>query len=567
MILQHIYDIATICAAHGIETAIISPGSRSAALTLAFVRHPKIETKVIPDERSAAFIAMGIAQQQKKPVALICTSGSAAYNYAPAIAEAFYQETPLLILTADRPPEWTNQYDGQTIQQSNIYGKHVLASYDFPVEVNHNDAKWHCNRIVNEAIGTCINHQGPVHINVPIREPFYPDSNELVSFPEVRVIASTPIHGAIDRMDWIDLSNKWQKHQKKAIVIGQMPSSKALHTALYRFAEKAGIPIIADVIANQHDLPGVIHNQDSFLNPQLNTTHKGLAPTLLITIGKSLISKNLKLYLRNNPPQEHWHISSSEKLNDSLQHLTELIKIEPEIFFSEFTHYVGGKGSFSYLNQWQKANHTIEELRTEFFKMRRFSEFQAFNSVIHSVPDKAKLHFANSMSIRYANIIGTPKNKQLEVFANRGTSGIDGSNSTAVGAALSQKLPVVLFTGDMAFFYDRNAFWHNYNLKNLRIIVFNNHGGGIFRMIDGPKRQPELEEYFETKQKLNAENTANDFGFEYHSCSNQKDLKECLQTFFESSKNAKIIEIQTNLERNTEVFMEYKKTILDAFKA
>ncbi|MGW8123701.1 2-succinyl-5-enolpyruvyl-6-hydroxy-3-cyclohexene-1-carboxylic-acid synthase [Roseivirga echinicomitans] len=567
MILQHIYDIATVCAAHRIKTAIISPGSRSAALTLAFVRHPEIETKIIPDERSAAFIAMGMAQQQGKPVALICTSGSAAYNYAPAIAEAYYQEIPLLILTADRPPEWTNQYDGQTIQQSNIYGKHVLASYDFPVEVAHEDIKWQCNRIVNEAIGTSIQHQGPVHINIPIREPFYPNADEIVSFPKVRIIHNTPVHAAVDHMDWVDLGKKWQKHQNIAIVIGQMPASKSLHTALYRFAEKTGVPIIADVIANQHDLSKVIHNQDAFLSPQLNTIHQDLKPSLLITVGKSLISKNLKTYLRNNPPQAHWHISTSEKLNDSLQHLTRLIKVEPAIFFSEFTRYVAGKSNFAYLNHWQKANNTVETVKAEFLKMRKFSEFQAFNEVIQSVPEKAKLHFANSMAIRYANVIGAPKNRQLEIYGNRGTSGIDGSNSTAVGAALSQKSPVVLFTGDMAFFYDRNAFWHNYNLKNLRVIVFNNHGGGIFRMIDGPKRQPELEEYFETKQKLNAENTANDFGFEYQSCSNLKDLKECLESFFSASKQAKILEIQTNSERNTEMYGEFKRSILDAFNA
>ena len=566
MILQHIYDIASICAAHGIKTAVISPGSRSATLTLAFVRHPDIETKVIPDERSAAFIAMGMAQQQGQPVALICTSGSAAYNYAPAIAEAFYQEIPLLVLTADRPPEWTNQYDGQTIQQSNIYGKHVLAHFDLPVDVSHEDAKWHCNRIVNEAILTSKGRQGPVHVNVPIREPFYPESNELVNFPETRVIQQTHIHHAIDRVDWIKLGGIWQKHKQKAIVIGQMQYSKRLQTALYRFAEKAGIPIIADVISNQHDLPGVIQHQDSFLNPQLNSKHKSLVPSLLITIGKSLISKNLKLFLRNNPPQEHWHVSTSEKLNDSLQNLSELIKLEPEIFFGEFGHYVGGKGDFKYLNYWQKADHTVESEKSNFLKMRKFSEFQAFNTVLQQLPEKGLAHFANSMSIRYANILGAPKNKQIEIFANRGTSGIDGSNSTAVGAALSVKSCVTLLTGDMAFLYDRNAFWHNYPLKNLRVVVFNNHGGGIFRMIDGPKRQPELEEYFETKQKLTAEYTALDFGFDYAVCSNLKDLKGHLETFFSSSKTAKILEIKTSTEKNTEVFNEYKKCIIEAFQ-
>ncbi|MFT6970022.1 MAG: 2-succinyl-5-enolpyruvyl-6-hydroxy-3-cyclohexene-1-carboxylate synthase, partial [Roseivirga sp.] len=246
MILQHIYDIASVCAGHGIDTAIISPGSRSAALTLAFVRHPEISTKVIPDERSAAFIAIGIAQQKKKTVALICTSGSAAYNYAPAIAEAYYQGIPLLILTADRPPEWVNQYDGQTIQQSSIYGKHVLSSFDLPVEANHKDAKWHCNRIMNEAAILAEHKKGPVHVNVPMREPFYPESNELISFPEVRLIKPQFSNSNLNRNDWIKLSSIWQKHSRKAIVIGQMDFDKGLQNALYRFAEKAGIPVIAD---------------------------------------------------------------------------------------------------------------------------------------------------------------------------------------------------------------------------------------------------------------------------------------------------------------------------------
>jgi 2-succinyl-5-enolpyruvyl-6-hydroxy-3-cyclohexene-1-carboxylate synthase len=207
----------------------------------------------------------------------------------------------------------------------------------------------------------------------------------------------------------------------------------------------------------------------------------------------------------------------------------------------------------------------VEKEKELFLKGRKFSEFQAFDLCLQQTVNKSILHFANSMSVRYANILGLPQGKNQTVFANRGTSGIDGSNSTAVGAALSQRNQVVLFTGDMAFFYDRNAFWHNYNLKNLRVIIFNNNGGGIFRMIDGPRKQPELKEYFETEQRLNAENTANDFGFEYQFCANLKDLKVHLESFYEPSKTAKILEIKTNAEKNTESFGEYKKLIVEAF--
>jgi 2-succinyl-5-enolpyruvyl-6-hydroxy-3-cyclohexene-1-carboxylate synthase len=565
LILQHIYDIASVCAGHGIDTAIISPGSRSAALTLAFVRHPEISTKVIPDERSAAFIAIGIAQQKKKTVALICTSGSAAYNYAPAIAEAYYQGIPLLILTADRPPEWVNQYDGQTIQQSSIYGKHVLSSFDLPVEASHKDAKWHCNRIMNEAAILAEHKKGPVHVNVPMREPFYPESNELISFPEVRLIKPQFSNSNLNRNDWIKLSSIWQKHSRKAIVIGQMDFDKGLQNALYRFAEKAGIPVIADIISNQQDLQGVITNHDSFLNSQLNPVNKELAPTLLITLGKSLISKNLKLFLRNNPADTHWHISKADRIDDTLQHVTRIFDLKPETFFIEFGKCIDGKGDFNFIHQWRNANLMVEKEKELFLKGRKFSEFQAFDLCLQQTVNKSILHFANSMSVRYANILGLPQGKNQTVFANRGTSGIDGSNSTAVGAALSQRNQVVLFTGDMAFFYDRNAFWHNYNLKNLRVIIFNNNGGGIFRMIDGPRKQPELKEYFETEQRLNAENTANDFGFEYQFCANLKDLKVHLESFYEPSKTAKILEIKTNAEKNTESFGEYKKLIVEAF--
>jgi 2-succinyl-5-enolpyruvyl-6-hydroxy-3-cyclohexene-1-carboxylate synthase len=471
----------------------------------------------------------------------------------------------LLILTADRPPEWTNQYDGQTIQQSNIYGKHVLASFDFPADVSHDDALWHCNRIINEAAILAERKKGPVHINIPIREPFYPERNEFVSFPDVRLVLTQLSQTNLDRNEWIKLAYQWQKHDKKAIVIGQMDFDKGLQSALYRFAEKAGIPVIADVISNQHDLPGVITNQDSFLNSHLNPINKELAPTLIITLGKSLISKNLKLFLRNNPPKSHWLISKSDRLDDTLQHVTQVFDLSPEIFFTEFLKYIDGKGDFNFIHQWHNANVIVEKEKDQFLNSRKFSEFQAFSFCLKSVQNKSIIHFANSMSVRYANLIGLPKGKNHTVFANRGTSGIDGSNSTAVGAALSQRNQVVLFTGDMAFFYDRNAFWHNYNLKNLRIIIFNNHGGGIFRMIDGPRKQPELKEYFETSQKLNAENTAKDFDFEYQFCSNLKDLKAHLTHFFDPSKTAKILEIKTNSEKNTEEFNAYKKQIIDTF--
>ena len=188
MRLQPIFNLIEICAKHGLKRAIISPGSRNAPLTMALARNPKIQCRSISDERSAAFIAIGITQQIKKPTILCCTSGSASLNYAPAVAEAFFQQIPLIILTADRPPEWIDQFDGQTIRQNGIYGEHVKNSYSIPVDLTNEAAQVHASRIMNEAINTSMEFpQGPVHINVPFREPFYPASNTVEETPDTAI--------------------------------------------------------------------------------------------------------------------------------------------------------------------------------------------------------------------------------------------------------------------------------------------------------------------------------------------------------------------------------------------
>lgn len=558
--LEQINNIASICSGHGVKTAIVSPGSRSAPLTLAFARHPQIDCKVISDERSAAFIALGIAQQQKLPVVLICTSGSAGLNYAPAIAEAYYQEVPLLILTADRPAEWIDQYDGQTINQNEIYGKLVKKHFTFPASADHDDIKWHCNRIINESIISAISvPHGPVHINVPLRAPFYPSKEEATIFKAVRIIKKDEAVGSFDANDIDELSQEWAKFDKKAIVIGQNEFSTSLKNTIEEFSEHTNTPIIADIISNQHSDRN-IKFQDLFLNPKLEQKNEVLVPELLITFGSSLISKNLKTFIRNNPPKAHWHISPSDRLNDSLQNVTRLIKINPEIFLASFRPEPTNN---AFHGLWKSINHKTKELVFQYLEICEFGELQAVSSCLHALPQQSQLHLANSMTVRYANILGLDDSKQISVFANRGTSGIDGSNSTAVGAALAQDEIVTLITGDMAFFYDRNAFWHNYNLKNLRIIVLNNHAGGIFRLIEGPVDQPELEAYFETHQRLNVKNSAADFDFDYKLVDNQTDLDSHLANFYNESENAKVLEIESESILNASIFTKLKQTIND----
>ncbi len=557
MILPHILDIVSVCAVKGIKKAIISPGSRSAALTIAFEHHPDIEVIMVPDERSAAFIALGLAQQSKIPSALVCTSGSALLNYYPAVAEAYYQEIPLIIFSADRPPEWIDQYDGQTVQQKEVFGKHVKKSFELPTRPSTKDESWHSNRIINEAVNESMDlPHGPVHINVPIREPFYPADHETIAFKEPRIIERPTQITSVSDSSLTELAKIWNTSEKPIVVIGHQDPDSLLSTALSEFSAKTGVIVINDIISNQHHIDGAIMHHDAFLNAS-NPDIQALRPDLIISLGKSLISKNLKLFLRDNPAKHHWHIQESTRLNDGLQNLTHQITSSPTEFFKRLGKAELKTSDTNYGKAWktqdQKAIYWVVQ-----HTAGSNTEFAGYGQVMKRLPDNSQLQLANSMAVRYANIIGLHNDRAIEVYANRGTSGIDGSNATAVGAALSSSKIVTLLTGDMAFLYDRNAFWHKKSIKNLRIVVFNNSGGGIFRMIPGPTDQPAYESIFETKHDLNAKATAKEFGMDYQAAFEIDSFKKALDSFFEASSQAKVLEYFTDAQNNSESFKAFK---------
>jgi 2-succinyl-5-enolpyruvyl-6-hydroxy-3-cyclohexene-1-carboxylate synthase len=569
--MQAVYNIAEICHRHGITDVVLSPGSRSAPLTLAFARHPAYQgrLRVVPDERAAAFIGLGIAQATRRTVVLVCTSGTAGLNYAPAVAEAYFQQIPLLILTADRPPEWIDQLDGQTIRQRNLYGAHAKGAFDFPADTSHPDAKWHSERIINEAINlTMAAPAGPVQVNVPLREPFYPKAGEEMGYEDVRVIRELPSSMDMGQRSLTDYFTQLQSVSRVLVVAGQQPHDSALSQALDYFARTYGIPIVADVIANPSaSSSAIVTRQDVFLAGLSAGQKEALRPDLLITYGQSLISKSLKIFLRNAAPKHHWHIQATGEAPDTFRSLTAIIRMKPEDFFSHAAAETDTVDADT-LQPWQRADTAATEFLGSFFAADKqpFNEFSAMRQALALLPRTTALHLANSMAVRYANILGIPTGRNIEVFANRGTSGIDGCTSTAVGAALAQpERPVVLLTGDVAFFYDRNAFWHNYPTPNLRVVLFNNHGGGIFRLIDGPRQQPELDEFFETRQTLTAENTARDFGLRYFPVASFSELDAALPVFFAPETGAAILEIFTDSKTNAAFFEEYRKAVKAAF--
>ena len=561
-----INDLVERCAEKGIRHAVLCPGSRSAPLTLAFARNKKIKCWTFSDERSAAFIGMGMAQQTKTPVALVCTSGSAAYNFSPAIAEAWFQQIPLIIFTADRPKEWIDQFDGQTIRQTELYGRHVKKYVELPQDYTHPDSEWYANRMVNEVINLAQSGQkGPVHINAPFREPLYPSGNENSKRKPGRVIESRMGESTLSSKEWIGIKQALTSCKKILVVAGQNDDDPELTNALTAFHSVHSWPFVGDVLGNLHSLPFYCQHADTFLGHVSENSKQLLQPDLLITFGKSLIAKNLKLYLQTYKPKQHWHLQPSGDTADTFQSLTKVIAVSPPHFFDQLTKISlpPQKTWRTYEEIWMNLERKAKEEIEEFFQTRRPGEFSLVKQVIEALPAPCNLHLANSMTVRYANHIGlTASQKKVSVFSNRGTSGIDGCSSTAVGHALTSKIPNVLITGDLAFFYDRNAFWHNYALPNLFVIVLNNHGGIIFNLIDGPSGLPEAEEFFITRQQLNAKSLASEFGFTYMEAS-----RADLAAFFKIKKNVKILETESSQSINKKIFEEFKKHIKNRYES
>lgn len=572
---QSIYDIAVLCARKGLTHAVLCPGSRCAPLTLAFTRHGDIQARIISDERSAGFIALGISQQIKKPVILSCTSGTAAYNLAPAVAEAFFSKRPLIIFTADRPTEWIGQQDGQTIYQSNVFGKHVKQSYQLPQEYEHVDNQWAINRIVNEAINFSSEEpQGPVHINAPFREPLYPSATEQFSFSDtVRVMDDHLNTFELDENLKKIIAGEWPNYHNVLLVAGQQDADDNLvHSLMSLLSARNNLPIVGDIISNLHGIPELVRHADLFLGQCSESVLKTLKPDLLITFGDSTISKNLKFFLRKYNASAHWHIQSSGFIADTFQTITKIIHSTPGSFFNFLTS-IPRHDSFE--NQKQNNYHKlweVEERRAfrtleEYFPQDEFGELELVNEVIKNLPATCNLHLANSMSVRYANFIGlNHKHQNVHVFSNRGTSGIDGCTSTAMGHTLSSDIPNVLITGDLAFFYDRNAFWHNYVTPNLRVLLLNNHGGLIFKMIDGPDAVPEVDEYFVTHQRLTAKNLCEEFGIVHLKFDHKRKLKNLLIDFFEFDGKPKILEFETEINLNKKLFENLKQKIKKSYE-
>lgn len=537
----------------GIGRVVISPGSRSAPLVMAFSAYPDIEKIVIPDERVAAFFALGMAQQLQQPVVLICTSGTAVLNFAPAIAEAYHQQVPLLVLTADRPPELIGKGENQAIYQSDIYRNYIKKSYATPCEAeSENDIK-QTAYIIGEAIRyTTYPYCGPVHVNVPIREPLYIQTEEAIN---ITITAQQFNNAPLTDEHKSYITEVWAGASKKMIICGMDMPDEAIDKLLYNLAQRNDTVVITENISN-HQQSVTLCNPDVVLDVATAEKQLEIAPDILITIGKQFISKKLRQFLKAHTPAHHWQVSMIEENWDGLGAIEyKKIQADEQLLLSHLDTLHDTE--YNYRSKWRELRHEAQKQAEEFVQSAPYSDLRVIKEILNSIPNGANLQLGNSTPIRYSNFFNL--NNKVTYNCNRGTSGIDGVISTAAGAAHVNGQLTVCLTGDVSFFYDSNALWNNYLSPKLRIVVINNGGGNIFRLIDGPVAVEGFEKYFETKHSLNAEHLARMFGLGYYFCADLGTLQTTLPGFMQAQQKAAILEVKTNNEVSADVYKQFFK--------
>ena len=547
-------ELARSCEAKGVRYAVISPGSRSAPLVIAFNSTKGITCIQVIDERSAAFFALGMAQQLHAPLALICTSGSAVLNYGPAIAEAFYQRVPLLVITADRPEEWVDQGEGQAIRQHGVLALHMKRSVQLPRITSDPLSRWHCGRLINEAIdATLLPVPGPVHVNVPFAEPLYgtveaPPTNE-----GARLIAPVMTEPFIlpDHARW--LIGQVSACKKVMVLAGQGRWSEGLKVQLKRLAALPQVTVHTEATSNLDDTD-FITCIDRAIEGVDDKNEADLKPDLLITFGGAIVSKRIKTLLRKWKPSQHWNIDVGQRHYDTYQALTHDIAVSPEVFFAQVMNGAQGNESI-YGAAWRMVDERTRGKHHKLVSEAPFCDLSVFSVLNDRIPGDSDVHVANSTPARYVQLFDRVRGHRW--YSNRGTSGIDGCTSTAVGAAHATQKLTTLITGDTAFCYDSNAFWNEHVSPKLRIIVIDNGGGNIFRYIDGPDKDAELLKWFEAPHTRSIEKLVKSYDLPYYHASDQVSLEAALDKLYAEHDRPAVLHITTDALTSPSVLRDY----------
>jgi len=534
-IKKNIQQLLSLMEQHGVTDVIVSPGSRNMPLTQSFASHPHFTCHAVTDERSAGFFAIGLAINLNRPVAVCVTSGSALLNLASAVSESYYQQVPLLVISADRPTAWIGQMDGQTIPQTGIFGSLIRKEVSLPEPASETDI-WHCNRLINEALLELNHHVcGPVHINVPISEPFF-DCPVTEIESERTIMRSLPNFG------------NWSSAKRPLIIVGQLKKSEA--EPIKPLLAELNCPIICEHISNLGNGKNFINNADLIL---LSSDIEQFTPDVVIYIGGHIVSKRVKNLIRATKPQQCWRIDAEGICSDTFQCVSHIVEMSPKDFIKQLPP-VDSK----YLRTWQKASCSVE---TEIEKIKfGHTPFSVIRTIINQMPEQSTLSLANSSMVRYAQLFKL--NNNIHVICNRGVNGIDGTLSTTVGyACANTSEQVFLLIGDLSFFYDMNALWLTNLPKNLHIILINNGCGEIFRILPGLPQNAYTEQFVMASHNTSAKGWATELGVDYSAIRSENNIEECISTVIRKKEKTTLTEIFTDPKTDESVFTNIQKQI------
>ena len=505
---ENVNILTALLVAHGVRHAVVCPGSRNSAIVHNFNECPFIQCYPVTDERSAGFYAMGMAQALKQPVVVCVTSGTALLNLAPAIAEAFYQHIPLVAISADRPQQWIDQLDGQTLPQSDALGRFVKKAVSL-LEPHDAEEKWYCNRLVNEALLAAM-RGGPVHINVPITEPLFEYSvDELPAERKIAYAAADMSPATLSHVTRMFLS------ARRPMLISGQPMNPLLDEAV-----------------------SIVGDDEEYV------------PDFVLYIGGSIVSKRLKRFLRK--AKETWVVNNTGEIADTFMNLTHVFQGDGEAV-ADHIRFMMVMEPHPFIQKWDDLLARIR-LQAESYEPA-YSELAAVKYFEHYVGD-AEVHYANSSAIRLANSFA-----QHPVWCNRGVNGIEGSLSTAAGFSCVTDKRVYCVIGDLSFFYDQNALW-NQNLQgNFRILLLNNGCGGIFNMLPGLEQSPARDQYVAAAHHTSAEGICQQNDIVYISASDMPQLHAGIDTLLNiESDRPVLLEVFTDPYDDEQTLKDYSKT-------
>jgi len=566
---RHVQQLAFLLLSKKISDIVLCPGSRNGPLIHTLAGCGQFDCRVVVDERSAGYFALGVAQAKKKPVAIVCSSGTAAVNFAPAVAEAFYQNIPLIVVTADRPAYWIDQLENQCIHQTALYRNFIKQSCSLPLEESDSQL-WSGARLINDMLNTAVSDApGPVHINIPLEEPLHRTVD--AQLPDLKVIEAADTRTNPDEKALAGAVEEIARADKILVLAGQSSGNAGLNRVLTLFAQKTGAVVAAEHLANLQ-----MPSECCCVRPELvlGSISPGDAavfqPDLLITFGRHFVSKRIRQFLRDYKPDKHIHVDAGGGHVDTYQALTRVCAISPERFFKQLAGMQIPKSSGDYAGAWKDREQEALQIYKKYLDRAPFSDFTVCAGALKAVPEDSVIHLGNSSTVRYAVL--NPGIKGVTWLGNRGTSGIDGSISTAVGYASCSPEINTIILGDLSFFYDSNGLWNKYLGKNLRIILLNNGGGNIFSFVEdlagrtGEDNQAVFQNYFFAGHSTKAKGLASAFGLDYLQADSSSQLDKALEKLYNPDRIAPtLLEVFTDAQTNTKVFKglftEIKKRI------